>query len=83
MYSPMMALSSCSMMAYKLMDDETSNSISNGIGSVFETLEYSTPKITENFNSSITSGYAVVSHLGQIIYRKSNNPEDVIGIIIF
>lgn len=79
MYSPMMASSSCSMMAYNLLDNPSNLKPINGIGSVFQTLEYSTPKITENFNPSITSGYAVVSRLGQIIYRNSNNPEEVMG----
>lgn len=80
MHSPLMSTSSCSMMNYEMLSETP-----NGIGSTFQTLEYSVPLLDDRHKEGaaaiMSSGYAIVSRPGQLIYRKSNSPEDAIGFI--
>lgn len=51
--------------------------------SIFQTMQYSTPRIGDAYETlrgpALNSGYAVVARPGQLIYRKSSMPDDIIG----
>ncbi|KAI1725875.1 LiPocalin-Related protein [Ditylenchus destructor] len=81
MYSPLMSTTSCSMMAYSML---TESDAPYGVGSVFQTLEYSSPRLDQGLHvrHALSSGYAMVTRQGQILYRKSNTPEDIIVHVI-
>lgn len=69
------------------MNYEMLSKTPNGIGSTFQTLEYSVPRLDDRLKKDasaiMSSGYAVVSRPGQLIYQKSNSPEDAIGFLLF
>uniref|UniRef100_A0A915EIB2 Lipocalin domain-containing protein n=1 Tax=Ditylenchus dipsaci TaxID=166011 RepID=A0A915EIB2_9BILA len=75
MYSPLMSSTSCSMMSYTLLSQSHAP---HEVGSVFQTLEYSSPRLGEygHVRRALTSGYAMLTRQGQIVYRKSNSPEE-------
>lgn len=82
MYSPLVTLNSCSMMNYKMLTETP-----NGIGSTFQTIEYSMPQLNirlkKNLTAIMSSGYAMVSRPGQLIYHKSNSLEEDFGLILY
>ena len=90
MYSPMLASSGCQIFAYNLIER---SALPDGVGSVFQTLQYSlpspstdltsTPILRENKKPSIVSGHATLRRPGQFSSRRSNSPEEIIGTIPF
>lgn len=95
MYSPLVSSSpTCSVMSYELL---SRSSAPSGIGSVFQTLQYSSPKRIPDPSAIdlpdsatvlppplrqhplLTSGYAIVSRPGQLMFKRSNSPEEIPG----
>jgi hypothetical protein len=99
MYSPLMSSKfSCTTLSYRMLNKTSSSSQPNSIGSIFQTLQISTPKqgqlageeypqldmpgtkgSTFDGLPQLSSGYAIVSRPGQMIFRKSNSLDEVIG----
>ncbi|KAH7732025.1 CRE-LPR-5 protein [Aphelenchoides avenae] len=71
-YSPVVSASPCSIVSYKKLAD-----INNGgIGSIFEIFEY-TSDGTPYSKPKITSGYAILKQMGELIFRTTAHQEDV------
>src|SRR5262249_33339298 len=74
--------SMCHVVNYRML---TESSMPGGVGTVFQTVEYATPQLALYFTSKddarpvFNSGYGVVSRAGQMIYRMSTWPEDMLG----
>ncbi|KAL3093169.1 hypothetical protein niasHT_022619 [Heterodera trifolii] len=95
MHSPLMSSSMCTMFSYEMLSRSSST---EGVGSVFQTLQFTSPKGNRttprdgfgNWHESIgtmpmpmqqqpllSSGYALMPRPGQIVFRRSNTPEEV------
>uniref|UniRef100_A0A1I7ZB72 Lipocln_cytosolic_FA-bd_dom domain-containing protein n=1 Tax=Steinernema glaseri TaxID=37863 RepID=A0A1I7ZB72_9BILA len=71
-YSPPLSPRPCSMVTYKKMAD-----INNGgVGTIFEIFQYATDG-TPYGKPDISSGYAIMKQQGELIFRTSNNQDDV------
>jgi lipocalin len=77
-YSPPLNPSGCSILSYKKLADVNNG----GIGSIFEIFEYTTDG-TPYSKPKITSGYAILKQAGELIYRTTNNQEDVLVHVIY
>uniref|UniRef100_A0A183C972 Lipocalin domain-containing protein n=1 Tax=Globodera pallida TaxID=36090 RepID=A0A183C972_GLOPA len=78
MYSPPLAQSACSLVSYRKLAD-----INNGgIGSIFEVFEHTTDG-TPYSKPKITSGYAIIKQMGELIFRTTAHQEDVNIHVLF
>ncbi|CAD6193027.1 unnamed protein product [Caenorhabditis auriculariae] len=71
-YSPPLSTGPCSMVAYKKLSDVGNG----GVGSIFEVFQYTTDG-TPYGKPVISSGYSIVKSPGELIYRTTNNQDDV------
>ncbi|CAD5220295.1 unnamed protein product [Bursaphelenchus xylophilus] len=78
-YSPPLSSTPCSMVTYKKMSDV--NPQNGGIGSLFEVFEYKTGGAPYS-KPTITSGFAILKEIGELIFRTTANKEDVTVYII-
>ena len=62
------------MVAYKKLSDVNNG----GSGSIFEVFEYTTDG-TPYGKPKISSGYAIIKSPGELLYRTTNNQDDVNG----
>lgn len=74
-YSPPLTQSACSVVSYKKLSDVNHG----GSGSIFEVFEYTTDGMPYT-RPKITSGYAILRHPGELIFRTTANQDDVNGI---
>ncbi|KAI6200896.1 Calycin-like domain and Calycin domain-containing protein [Aphelenchoides besseyi] len=71
-YSPPLSQSACSVVSYKKLADVNNG----GSGSLFEVFEYTTDG-TPYSKAKITSGYAIIKQMGELIFRTTAHQEDV------
>ncbi|PAV69148.1 hypothetical protein WR25_20582 [Diploscapter pachys] len=72
LYTPPLSSGPCSMVAYKKLSDVNNG----GSGSIFEVFEYTTDG-TPYGKPKISSGYAIIKSPGELLYRTTNNQDDV------
>lgn len=75
-FSPPLSQSACSVVSYKKLADVNNG----GAGSIFEVFEYSTAG-TPYSKAKITSGYAIIKQMGELIFRTTAHQEDVQGTL--
>ncbi|KAI6222375.1 Calycin-like domain and Calycin domain-containing protein [Aphelenchoides fujianensis] len=71
-YSPPLSQSACSVVSYKKLADVNNG----GSGSLFEVFEYTTDG-TPYSKAKITSGYAIIKQMGELIFRTTAHQDDV------
>ena len=82
--SPLLTTTKCTMVNYKMLG-RTGHP--GGVGSLFQSVQLSQPKtvsepppiLTSPEGPQFSSGYGIVSRPGQMVFRRSNSPEEVIG----
>lgn len=75
-YSPPLSQTPCSLVSYKKVSEI--DAVNGNIGSIIEVFEYKTGGAPYS-KPKITSGYAILKEIGELIFRTTANQEDVTG----
>ncbi|CAI4232140.1 unnamed protein product [Auanema sp. JU1783] len=76
-YSPPLSSGPCSMVGYKKLSSVNDG----GVGSIFEIFEYTTDG-SQYAKPKISSGYAIIKSPGELIFRTTNNQDDVLVHVV-